>query len=152
MIDGVVIKELLVHVDDRGFFCELIRNSDSFFEEGFGQLSYSMSFAGVAKAWHLHHRQTEWMCVLVGDVRLALCDMREESRTSGELMEISTGETLGRKAIRIPPGVAHGYRVLNGPMHIVYVADREYDPDDDIRIPHDDPAIGYDWTTGSPIR
>ncbi len=152
MIDGVVIKELLVHVDDRGFFCELIRNSDSFFEEGFGQLSYSMSFAGVTKAWHLHHRQTEWMCVLVGNVRLALYDTREESRTSGELMEISTGETLGRKTIRIPPGVAHGYRVLSGPMHIVYVADREYDPDDDLRIPHDDPSIGYDWTAGSPIR
>jgi len=54
MIDGVEIKELNVFTDERGIFSEIIRGSDSFFRDSFGQLSYSMSFDGVAKAWHLH--------------------------------------------------------------------------------------------------
>ena len=152
MIDGVEIKHLELFTDERGVFSEIIRGSDDFFQDRFAQLSYSMSFAGVAKAWHLHRKQTDWMCVLVGDVRLGLFDLREGSATHRELMEIFMGETLGRKVVKIPPGIAHGYKILNGPMHIIYVTDREYDPLDELRIPHDDPEIGYDWMRGSDIR
>ena len=152
MIDGVEIKELNVFTDERGIFSEIIRGSDLFFRNNFGQLSYSMSFTGVAKAWHLHRKQTDWMCVLVGDIRLALFDLREDSATYRKLMEIFMGETLGRKVVKIPPGVAHGYRIINGPMHIIYVTDREYDPSDELRIPHDDREIGYDWTLSSEIK
>ncbi len=42
MIKDVEIKTLVLHKDDRGFFCELIRKSDSFFKDyKFGQLSHS---------------------------------------------------------------------------------------------------------------
>jgi dTDP-4-dehydrorhamnose 3,5-epimerase len=27
-----------------------------------------------------------------------------------------------------------------------------YSPEDEGRIPHDDPTIGYDWTAGPPIK
>jgi len=106
----------------------------------------------VAKAWHLHEKQTDWMCVLVGDIKLGLFDLRENSPSYRQLMEILMGETLGRKVVKIPPGIAHGYRIINGPMHIIYVTDREYDPADELRIPHDDPEIGYDWTLSSEIK
>lgn len=152
MIDGVEVRELTLFTDERGLFSEIIRGSDSFFKDSFAQLSYSMSFAGVAKAWHLHERQTDWMCVLVGDIKLGLYDYREGSVTKGELMEVFMGETLGRKVVKIPPGIAHGYRIVNGPMHIIYVTDREYDPSDELRIPHDNPEIGYDWTVPSEIK
>ena len=92
------------------------------------------------------------MCVLIGDVKLGLFDLREDSASYRKLMEILMGETLGRKVVKIPPGIAHGYRIINGPMHIIYVTDREYDPSDDLRIPHDDPGIGYDWTLSSEIK
>ena len=152
MIDGVEIKELKLFTDERGFFSEIIRGSDSFFQDSFAQLSYSMSFTGVAKAWHLHRRQTDWMCVLVGDVKLGLFDLREDSATYRNPMEVFMGETLGRRVVKIPPGVAHGYRIINGPMHIIYVTDRDYDPADEIRIPHDDPQIGVDWTRWPEIK
>lgn len=152
MIDGVEIKEIKVFTDERGLFSEIIRCSDDFFQDSFAQLSYSMSFTGVAKAWHLHRKQTDWMCVLVGDVKLGLFDLREDSATHGKLMEVFMGETQGRKVVKIPPGVAHGYRIINGPMHIIYVTDREYDPSDEFRIPHDDPKIGFDWSSWSEIR
>lgn len=151
MIDGVDIKECTVHTDERGLFFEVMRGSDDIFRHSFAQLSSSMSFPGTAKAWHLHRKQTDWMCVIAGDVRLVLCDVREGSSTQKEIMEILMGETMGRKVVKIPPGVAHGYRIINGPMHIIYVTDREYDPSDELRIPHDDPEIGYDWTAGPDI-
>jgi dTDP-4-dehydrorhamnose 3,5-epimerase len=152
MIDGVEIKDLIMFTDERGYFCEIIRSSDDIFQNSFAQLSYSMSFTGVAKAWHLHKKQTDWMCVLVGDIKLGLYDLRESAKTKGNLMEIFMGETLGRKVVKIPPGVAHGYKIINGPMHIIYITDKEYDPSDELRIPHDTPEIGYDWTVSSDIK
>lgn len=145
MIDGVEIKEPVLYKDERGFFCEIIRKTDNFFKGSFGQLSHSMAHRGVFKAWHMHKKQTDWMYVIIGDVRLALYDTRKDSDTYGELVEILMGEKNGRKIVKIPPGVAHGYKIVNGPMHIVYVTDREYCSEDELRIPHDDPEIGYDW-------
>ncbi len=147
MIEGVEIKELVMHKDERGFFCELIRSSDSFFQGKFGQLSHSMSRQGVFKAWHLHRKQTEWMYVAVGNIKFVLYDMRQESKTYKELVEMLVGEKFGHKVIKVPPGIAHGYKIIDGPMHIFYVASREYDPSDDIKIPHDEPSIGYDWAS-----
>ena len=60
MIEGVEIKELRTHLDERGFFRELIRVSDEFFHEGFGQWSHSLMYMGTAKAWHVHKVQVDW--------------------------------------------------------------------------------------------
>jgi len=54
MIDGIVLKELKTYPDERGFFREIIRVSDDFFGEGFGQFSHSLMYPGVIKAWHIH--------------------------------------------------------------------------------------------------
>jgi len=35
--------------------------------------------------------------------------------------------------------------------HLLYVTSNTYDPDEEGRIPHDDPTIGYDWTATPPI-
>ena len=48
--------------------------------------------------------------------------------------------------IAIPPGVAHGYKVVGTePGMLVYVTDRTYNPDDEGRIAYDHPGIHYDW-------
>lgn len=54
MIEGMVFKELVTHGDERGFFRDIIRTSDDFFAEGFGQWTHSIMFDGVVKAWHFH--------------------------------------------------------------------------------------------------
>lgn len=146
MIKGVEIKKLVVHQDKRGFFCELIRKSDKFFKNcQFAQLSHSKVNKGVFKAWHLHKKQTDWMYCAVGDVKLILYDRRKDSKSYGQLMKVEMGEKFGRQVVKIPPGVAHGYKVINGPAQMIYLMDWEYDPEDELRIPHDDPEIGYDW-------
>jgi dTDP-4-dehydrorhamnose 3,5-epimerase len=52
--------------------------------------------------------------------------------------------------LSIPPGVAHGYRVLgNKAAALFYHTTEAYDPEhpDEERIEHDDPAINFDWST-----
>ena len=70
MIEGVGIKELTTHTDDRGFFREIVRESDPFCEH-FGQWSHSLMYAGTAKAWHHHSRQTDWWYV-IGTLKVAI--------------------------------------------------------------------------------
>jgi dTDP-4-dehydrorhamnose 3,5-epimerase len=152
VIDGVEIKDLVSHGDDRQVFREVIRETDPFFAEGFGQLSYAFMYPGSAKAWHVHQRQVDWWYVPTGALKLALYDTREDSPTHGELDEFLLGPDYGHKVVRIPPGVAHGCRVLGGVTQLFYVTSNVYDPADEGRIPHDDPEIGYDWTAPPEIK
>lgn len=152
MIEGVVLKDLITHCDDRGYFREIIRVTDDFFGEGFGQWSHSLMYQGVAKAWHIHTRQTDWWYVASGVLKVALHDIRPDSSTHGVLMELMLGDHQQVQVLRIPPGVAHGCRCISGPSHLFYVTSREYDPNDEGRLSHDDSEIGYDWTKLAEIR
>ena len=145
MIEGVSIKSLVTHADARGFFREVIRSTDGFFGAGFGQLSHSLVQAGVVKGWHGHVRQTQWNYVLGGLIRVGLHDARPDSPTFRRTMEFLAGDGQPAGVYAFPPGVLHGYRCLAGPMNIFYVTSGTYDLEDEVRIPHDDPAIGYDW-------
>jgi len=150
MIQGVAIKELTTHADERGFFRELIRRTDPFFQEGFGQLSHSLMYPGSGKAWHYHPHQIDWWYV-IGALKVALYDLRSDSPTHGRLQELFLGDPFGAQIVKIPPMVAHGCRALER-THLIYVTSSTYDPAEEGRLPHDDPKIGYDWTAGPPIK
>ncbi|HWE61397.1 MAG TPA: dTDP-4-dehydrorhamnose 3,5-epimerase family protein [Chloroflexota bacterium] len=152
IIEGVEIKQLATHPDERGFFREVIRVTDTFFGEGFGQLSHSLMYHGVVKAWHIHPRQIDWWYVPIGALKVALHDLREDSPTRGVTSELLLGEMYNAQVLKIPAGVAHGCVALVGPTHLLYVTSRVYDPQEEGRIPHDDEDIGYDWLAGPPIR
>jgi dTDP-4-dehydrorhamnose 3,5-epimerase len=151
-IQGVELKPLVTHADERGFFREVIRMTDPFFGEGFGQWSHSQMFPGIAKAWHIHPHQVDWWYVPIGTLKVALCDRREDSPTRGELMELFLGENAPASVLKIPPGVAHGCKAIGGVAHLFYVTSGTYDPKEEGRIPHDDPSIGYDWLAGPTIK
>jgi dTDP-4-dehydrorhamnose 3,5-epimerase len=152
MIDGVETKKLTTHPDSRGFFREIVRNSEEIVREGWAQVSHSLMFAGVAKAWHVHPTQIDWWYVPVGDLKVALYDAREGSPTRGELQELFLGEHYEAHLLKIPPGVAHGCKALGGTAHLIYLTSSVYDPEEEGRLPHDDPEIGYDWTALPPIK
>jgi dTDP-4-dehydrorhamnose 3,5-epimerase len=145
MIDGVVVKELVTHADPRGFFRELIRVTDASFESGFGQLSHSLVHEGVLKAWHGHRRQTQWTYAAAGVLKVAIHDARKDSLSSGRTLELLVGEGQPARIYSMPPGVVHGYRCVAGPAHVIYVTSGTYDFSDELRLPPDDPAIGYNW-------
>jgi dTDP-4-dehydrorhamnose 3,5-epimerase len=152
MIEGVVTKELTTHLDERGYFREIIRVTDDFFREGFGQWGHSMMYQGVAKAWHIHRKQIDWWYVAAGVLKVALHDTRPASPTFRETMELFLGENQPARVLRVPPGVAHGCKCISGPAHLFYVTSLVYDPADEGRIPHDDPAIGYDWLAPPAVK
>jgi dTDP-4-dehydrorhamnose 3,5-epimerase len=152
MIDGVVVKELKTNPDERGFFREVVRVTDEFFGEGFGQFSHSLMYPGVAKAWHIHKTQVDWWYVPVGNLKVGLHDLRQNSSTKGQTQEVFMGENYGAKVLKIPPGVAHGCKVLGGVTHLFYITSKVYDPDEEGRIPHNDPKIGYNWVAGPVIK
>lgn len=144
-IEGVTIRDLTTHGDDRGFFREVIRVTDPAFVSGFGQLSHSLVQQGVLKAWHGHVHQTQWTYVASGLLRVVLHDLRADSPTRGVTDEWLMGDGQPGRVYCMPPGVVHGYRCVAGPAHVVYVTSGTYDLQDEVRVPADDPGIGYDW-------
>jgi dTDP-4-dehydrorhamnose 3,5-epimerase len=152
MIEGVVLKELVTHVDERGYFREIIRVTDDFFKEGFGQWAHSMMYAGVAKAWHIHKVQIDWWYVASGVLKVALHDTRKDSKTYRETMDFFMGDNQPARILRVPQGVAHGCKAIHGPVHLFYITSTVYDPADEGRIPYNDPEIGYDWLKGPVIK
>ena len=145
-------KRLRVFADDRGYFAELLRVDDPFFGgafSGFGQTAVTMSYPGVIKAFHRHQRQDDAWFVIKGMAQVVLHDLREGSPTRGVTEVHYLGEQNPTMLV-IPRGVAHGYRVLGSePVYLVYHVTQPYNPKDpdEERIAHDDPGIGFDWTT-----
>lgn len=151
MIDGVQTKQIERHPDERGFFQEIIRKTDPFFKEGFAQISHSFMVDGVVKAWHIHKTQTDWWHVVRGTIKVALFDLREKSETKNQLNEFLLGDNGEKLVLKIPPGVAHGLKVLQGPADLVYITSSIYSSKEEGRIQYDDPIIGYDWVAGKVI-
>jgi len=152
MISGVVFKDLLTRNDQRGFFREIIRNTDDFFDCGFGQWSHSLMFNGVIKAWHYHTIQTDFFYVCSGVARVGLCDLRPKSNTYKQTMDFFLGDYQPPQIVKIPPGIAHGVKAIQGPVHLLYVTSHIYNPDDEIRIAYNDPQIDFDWLKDAPIK
>lgn len=149
MIEGVILRPLVTHGDDRGFFREIIRVTDAFFDGGFGQLSHSLVHEGVLKAWHGHREQVQWTYVAAGVLHVVMHDERPGSPTEGVTLEWRVGDGQDGRVYRMPPGVVHGYRVLTGPAHVIYVTSGTYDPADEVRLDPDDPRVGFDWGGGA---
>jgi dTDP-4-dehydrorhamnose 3,5-epimerase len=152
VIKDIVFKSLSTFPDERGFFREILRATDDFFSEGFGQWSHSLMFDGVIKAWHYHQIQTDWWYVASGVLRVGLCDLRKDSPTYKNTMDFLMGDLQPAQVVKIPPGIAHGCKTVQGPVNLFYVTSRAYDPDDEMRISYDDPEIDFDWLKGPPIK
>jgi dTDP-4-dehydrorhamnose 3,5-epimerase len=148
MIDKVSVKKIAAHHDDRGFFAEISKSGEASFHE-VRQINYTESFPGVIKAFHFHKKQWDVWCVVRGMGQVVLYDTREKSPTKGQTDIYYCGEK-NLQLIAIPPGVAHGYRVLGQDiLGLMYYTTETYnseDPDEE-RLPFNDPGIGFNWTT-----
>ncbi len=145
MIDGVIIKELKTHIDERGFFREIIRFQEEFNDIDLGQLSHSLVNEGIIKGWHGHKVQSQWNYIVNGKIKVVLYDNRENSNTFREIMEFCAGDGENAKYYFFPPGVLHGYKCIKGPMNIIYVTSGIYDLNDEVRIPQNELQNEYKW-------
>jgi dTDP-4-dehydrorhamnose 3,5-epimerase len=148
MIQGIEIKKIVKHCDDRGFFAEILKEDDPFFKS-VKQTSYTETYPGVIKAFHYHKKQDDIWFIAKGMAQVVLYDLRENSKTKGETQIIYAGQD-NPLLIFIPRGVAHGYRVLGKvPVCLFYHTTLRYDAEnpDEYRIPHDSKEINFDWKT-----
>jgi dTDP-4-dehydrorhamnose 3,5-epimerase len=157
-IDGVEVHGLHRHVDDRGLFLEVFRSrathlgsealADFFAGVDVAQLNYSLvTTEDHVKGLHYHLNQADvWFCPPPFKLKVVLLDLRKGSPTAGATQVVVLGD--GRDAlVKIPPGVAHGYRPLTVPCGLFYLVTRCFDlaEPDEYRVPWDHPAVRDLW-------
>jgi dTDP-4-dehydrorhamnose 3,5-epimerase len=143
-IDGVKVVPLRQIVDERGKIMHMLKRTDPHFIE-FGEIYFSTAWPGAVKAWHIHTYMTVNNAVLSGRAKLVMFDIREDSPTKGELMEVFLGED-NHVLVQIPPGIANGYKAY-GDKQVVLAnaATHPHDPDEMLRMPPFTDEIPYDW-------
>jgi dTDP-4-dehydrorhamnose 3,5-epimerase len=159
-IEGVRTLRLSRHTDDRGFFFEIFRakanHAESrslaeFFEGAPAvQMNYSVVDAGGhVKGLHYHLKQEDiWFFPPPSKAKVVLFDIRKTSKTFGrtQMLVAGGGQDI---LIRIPAGVAHGYRPLSNPCALLYLVTETFDPasPDEFRVAWDHPAVKDLWET-----
>jgi dTDP-4-dehydrorhamnose 3,5-epimerase len=148
LIAGVLVQPISLWPDDRGYFLEVQRIGKGLaahFPPESSQVSAALNYPGIIKAFHYHLDQTDCWTPAAGMFQVALADLREGSPTFGARNTIYAG-ALRPWQILIPPGVAHGYKIIGrDPSVLVYMTDRFYNPEDEGRIAYNDAGIHYDW-------
>ena len=145
MIDGLQRLPLRRVEDERGWFCELRR--DSALPKPTRQTNLSFSRRGVIRGLHFHERGQDDLFVCVqGMARVVVLD-----RNSGETFTEDIGDD-NPVALYIPGRHAHGFEALTD-LYFCYHVTEEYDPadPDEQGIPWDDPRVVDLWSTSTPI-
>lgn len=121
-MDGAKIYELKKLPDERGFFCEILRQDwkDILGEEWIAQANLSYSYPGTIRAWHRHLRgQVDYFIVLKGAMKI--CAYDEEKKQLDEI--IASEHKL--QIVRIPGHYWHGTRTIgNEPSLTLYFVTR----------------------------
>ncbi len=144
-VEGVLRIPLRRFEDERGWFCELRR--DSSLPRATAQTNLSFSRKGVIRGLHYHERgQDDLFVCLQGTARVVVLD-RETGATFTE--DIGDGNPV---AIYVPGHKAHGFEALTDLLFCYHVTE-EYDPDDpdEHGVPWDDPRVAHLWSTTTPI-
>lgn len=146
MIDGIQVKQLKRHADERGYLMEMLREDFDEFDR-FAQCYVSMNYPGVIRAWHYHKKQDDlWVCVR-GMIKAVVYDSREGSPTQGEVNEFFMGDN-NPTLLKIPVGTMHGYKTVGvEPSLLVNFPTQLYNREepDEYREPWNSEKIPYDW-------
>lgn len=157
-IHGVEVAPLQRFVDDRGMFMEVYRRDvthagserlPAFFTGvEVAQLNYSLvTISDHIKGLHYHLMQSDvWFCPPPFKIKVVLFDIRKDSPTAGTTQVVVLGD--GKDAlVKIPPGVAHGYKPLTVPCGLFYLVTKCFDftAPDEHRVPFDHPAVKDLW-------
>lgn len=155
-LPGVVILEPRVFGDERGFFLESY-NEKTFAEVGiaekFVQDNHSSSRRNVLRGLHYQIQQAQGKLVRVveGEILDVAVDVRRSSSTFGgwEAVRLSAEN---KRMLWIPPGFAHGFRVISETAQVLYKATDYYAPHHERTLAWNDPDLRIAWELdGEPI-
>ena len=142
---GAVWTPLDKHADSRGWFAEIWKQIDPA-KTRIRQVSISETKPGLIKAFHFHKEQVDFFVPLSGQFRIVLLSMREPCEGLSIWWE---GGAEG--SLRIPAGLAHGYRVeADQPAQMLYLTSETYSPQDEGRLEWNRDVEGFPWMEGHP--
>jgi dTDP-4-dehydrorhamnose 3,5-epimerase len=147
-IDGLDIRLLVAHADQRGEVAEVFRADWGWRDEPVVNVALVTLWPGVVKGWHLHERGDDRNAVIGGFTRWAFYDDREGSPTRGRLVVRSFSERQ-RAIIYIPRGVWHAVQNV-GTEEAVLVnlptTAYDYERPDKLRLPLKNGLIPFDFS------
>lgn len=118
-IQGLEFFPIKVFENEKGKLFHHVRSDSPYFAQ-FGEIYYSMTYAGVIKGWKLHHEVTQIFVVPIGSVRILLYDLREGSPTHGCHDLVDLGHDVGNYgALKIPPGLLYAFGTLGEATSLV---------------------------------
>lgn len=155
-LDGLVLVELALYGDERGFFVErfqLCRFREHGLPTEFVQDNHSRSAPGVVRGLHYQYNPPQGKLVGVtrGCIWDVVVDIRPTSPTYGQSFTLELSD-LNARVLWIPPGFAHGFCVLGDePADVVYKVDTYYNPTGEGGIFWADPSLAIPWPVAQPI-
>jgi dTDP-4-dehydrorhamnose 3,5-epimerase len=147
-IAGVVVVTPDVYGDNRGCFVETFRKEWVPGAAEMVQANRADRKQDALVGLHYHLHQADYWYVPFGRAMVVLHDLRASSATEGATLVLEIGEH-DHRGVYIPPGVAHGFYALTD-MTITYLVDHYYNPDDELGVAWDDPALGVTWPSSTP--
>lgn len=154
-LSGVLVLELKVFEDDRGYFLETW--SRTRYEQAgvlghFVQDNISFSKKGILRGLHFQYPQSQGKLiqVLLGEVMDVVVDIRVGSPTYGQWIGEVISESNHRQ-MYIPPGFAHGYCVMSETALFSYKCTDFYNSATEHGIIWNDPEIGIEWPIDQPV-
>ena len=150
-IAGAWILESPLYPDERGIFREwfkleaLKENGIPAFEVR--QANTSISKKGVIRGIHYSSEingQTKLVTCTSGSVLDVIVDLRPESITYGDHLEVELSESLG-KCVYISSGLGHGFQALEDNSVVTYLLDKEYSPNNEFGINPVDLNLNIKW-------
>jgi dTDP-4-dehydrorhamnose 3,5-epimerase len=153
-IPGVLLFTPRVFGDARGFFLQTYQTAEyaaAGLSAAFVQDNLSRSRAGTLRGLHyqLRHPQGKLVSVLRGAVLDVAVDIRRGSPTFGRWVSALLTEE-NRRQLFVPPGFAHGFRVMSETADFTYKCTDLYAPGDEYGIRWDDPDVAVDWGLPAP--
>ena len=155
-IEDVLLVELDVYQDTRGFFVERFQ-AERFREQGlpaaFVQDNQNRSRPGVLRGLHYQHTPAQGKLVGVTRGRIwdVAVDIRPDSPTFGQMVGVELSDLNGC-LLWLPAGFAHGFCVLGDePADVLYKVDAPYGPGGEGGIAWNDPDLAVPWPISDPI-
>ena len=154
-LPGVVVIEPTVFRDERGFFLEtwhLRRYSEAGLAVSFVQDNHSKSRKDTLRGLHFQRERPQGKLVraVQGEIYDVAADVNPASPTYGQWVGVSLSADDFRQ-IYVPPGYAHGFCVVSDIAEVEYKCTDFYDPADEDGVMWDDPVLGIQWPTTTPI-
>lgn len=150
-IDGAATIDLEPRGDDRGFFARTFCREEfeaAGLDPHVEQCNVAVSHdRGTVRGMHWQaapHAEPKLVRCVRGAIVDVIVDVRRESPTWMRQVAVELSAS-NRRALYVPPYVAHGYQTLEPDTEVVYQVGGAYAPGAERGLRPDDPALRIDW-------